>query len=108
MLITLSYAWHIFFILFGFILQIWIMKRFYLKSKKISKKFDELVEIDNHLASHEFSFEINDNQSTKFLRLLSDEESEGEKLIYDTIKMDQQDQFILKSNNNLGNKTSSF
>ena len=108
MLITLSYAWHIFLIMFGFIFQIWIMKRFYFNSKKISEKFDELVEIDNHLASHEFFFEINDNQSTKFLRLLSDEESEGEKLIYDSIKMEQQDQFIQNSNNNLDNKTSSF
>ena len=90
MLVTLSYAWHIFIIMFGLIFQISIMKRIYLRSKKISDKFDELVEIDNYLFSND-AISINDDQSTKFLRLMSDEESEGEQLIYDSIRMKQKD-----------------
>jgi hypothetical protein len=90
MLVTLSYAWHIFIIMFGLIFQISIMKRIYLRSKKVADKFDELVEIDNYLSSND-KISINDDQSTKFLRLMSDEESEGEQLIYDSIRMEQKD-----------------
>lgn len=90
MLVTLSYAWHIFIIMFGLIFQISFMKRIYLRSKKVADRFDELVKIDNYLSSND-EISINDDQSTKFLRLMSDEESEGEQLIYDSIRMEKKE-----------------
>ena len=73
-----------------------------MKSKRLANIFDDLYEIDTNQPTE---LQVNGSQSDKFLRLLSDEESEGEKLVFESMEMSVR----LKessSNNSIVNKSS--
>ena len=83
----MAFCWHIMLIMVGLGLQLWLIKRIYSTSKRVSIEWDELLIIDDinsrpHMNS-------NDGSETKFLRLLSDDESGDEKIEFDSMKLEE-------------------
>ena len=84
MAITMSFIWHIFIIMTFLLVQMWIIKRMYLASRRMSTRFDELLVIDGNSYSDAKHDGV---ETTHFLRLLSDEESADEKVQFSSLAL---------------------
>lgn len=84
MIITMSFCWHIFFIIVGLLCQLWIIKRAY-ASKRVSIEWDELMIIDS-IHNRESSMTVNKSinhgeETTQFTRLLSEDDESGDEKV---------------------------
>lgn len=80
----MSFAWHIFFILVGLLLQMWLIKCVYASSKTLSNKWDELL-IDNNDRT------LFNNRNASLLRSNNDDDdddnSANENVTFDTMRL---------------------
>jgi hypothetical protein len=102
MKVTLAFCWHIMLIMTGLLLQLWLVKRIYTSSKKVSIEWDELLVIDD-INSRPNVTSANDGSETKFLRLLSEDESGDEKIEFNSMKLEKKNSSNTSSGNSSGN-----
>ena len=105
MLITMSYVYHVLFIIAFLVVELWLVKKYYLK-RYGSSRFDELMTLDD-VCYHE-TFANGTSETTKFLRLHSDDESGDEKIAFDSLKLNiKQKNSASSSGNSSGNSRGS-
>ena len=105
MKITMAFCWHIMIIMVGLLIQLAIVKRIYASSRRVSIEWDELLVIDD-INNRPVMSSANDGSETKFLRLLSEDESGDEKIEFDSMKMDlKSKQSASSSGNSSGDKS---
>ena len=51
----MSFAWHIFFIFMGLLIQMWLIKCVYASSKTLSNKWDELLIVNDRVIHYNLS-----------------------------------------------------
>jgi hypothetical protein len=86
MTVTVSFCWHIMLIMSGLLIQLFLIKKFYQKSKKISKIYDEIIEIDD--IDPETGIYFKNGNEAKFFSLVSDDD---EHIEYDNQKLLESD-----------------
>lgn len=107
MIITMAFCWHIMLIMVGLLIQMSIVKRIYASSRRVSIEWDELLVIDDINNRPEVT-SATDGSETKFLRLLSEDESGDEKIEFDSMKMElksKQQSTASSSGNSSGGKS---
>ena len=85
----MSFCWHIFFILIGLLLQIWLIKCVYDSSKRIANKWDELLIVDDDvplMANKVSRGESRTDETTKFLRYSDEEDTGEENVTFDSMR----------------------
>ena len=82
----------------GLLIQLWLVKRIYSSSKRVSIEWDELLVIDD-INSRPHVLSVNDGSETKFLRLLSDDE----KIEFDSNKLENKKSSTTSSSNSSRN-----
>lgn len=88
MLITISYCWHIMFILTFLLCQMFFVDRLYRTSAKLSNQWDELISIDLIIADNQGTYLKSSGEETKFFSMISqDDDEDGDSVIFDGTKL---------------------
>jgi len=89
MIITMSFAWHIFFIFTGLLIQMWLIKCVYASSKTLSNKWDELLIVNDRVIHYNLSNSSlvrANRETTNFLKrnVDDDDDDDDENVTFDT------------------------
>ncbi|CAF0992552.1 unnamed protein product [Brachionus calyciflorus] len=74
MTITMLFCWHILLILIGLLLEFYLIRRYYLSSREVSDRLNEIIEIDDEMWNRLNEKSENEDGDKRFLMLNSEDE----------------------------------